>query len=52
MAGFKYGAGTESDIAYREEQSPTLLAGQNDAATVIATVENGGGADSPIDVSG
>lgn len=43
VAGFKYGAGTESDIAYREEQSPTLLAGQNDAATVIATVENGGG---------
>lgn len=39
MAGFKYGAGVESDIAYREEQSPTLLAGQNDAAVAIATSE-------------
>lgn len=36
MAGFKYGAGAESDIAYREEQSPTLLAGQNDAAVCAA----------------
>lgn len=39
VAGFKYGAGVESGIAYREEQSPTLLAGQNDAAVAIATSE-------------
>ncbi len=35
MAGFKSSAGAESDIAYRLEQSPTLLAGNADASVVI-----------------
>lgn len=35
MAGFKSDAGAKSDIAYHVEQSPTLLAGNNDASVVI-----------------
>lgn len=36
MAGFKSRAGEKSDIAYQIEQSPTLLAGCDDASVVIA----------------
>lgn len=39
MAGFKARAGAEADIAYHVEQSPTLLAGKNDATVCIA-IEN------------
>ena len=39
MAGFKARAGAEADIAYHVEQSPTLLAGNNDATVCIA-IEN------------
>lgn len=35
VAGFKSDAGAKSDIAYHVEQSPTLLAGNNDASVVI-----------------
>lgn len=38
MAGFKSDAGAKSDIAYHVEQSPTLLAGNNDASVVIVPV--------------
>lgn len=36
MAGFKARAGARADIAYHLEQSPTLLAGNNDATVVLA----------------
>ena len=39
VAGFKARAGAEADIAYHLEQSPTLLAGNNDATVCIA-IEN------------
>lgn len=35
MAGFKYAAGSKADIAYRVEQSPTLLAGSQDASVIV-----------------
>lgn len=38
MAGFKARAGAEADIAYHLEQSPTLLAGNNDATVLVAPV--------------
>lgn len=37
MAGFKSNAGAKADIAYREEQSPTLLASNNDASVIAPT---------------
>jgi hypothetical protein len=37
VAGFKYSAGSKSDIAYREEQAPTLLAGSQDASVIVPT---------------
>jgi len=35
-AGFKSRAGAEADIAFRIEQSPTLLAGNDDASVILA----------------
>jgi DNA (cytosine-5)-methyltransferase 1 len=37
VAGFKSGVGAGSDIAYREEQAPTLLAGSTDASVIVPT---------------
>lgn len=37
MAGFKSSAGAKADIAYREEQAPTLLAGNADASVIAPT---------------
>lgn len=37
MAGFKCSAGSASDIAYREGQSPTLLASNLDASVIAPT---------------
>lgn len=37
MAGFKYSAGSKADIAYREEQAPTLLASSLDASVIAPT---------------
>lgn len=38
VAGFKSRAGEKSDIAYQVEQSPTLLAGCDDASVVITPI--------------